>query len=359
MTKHDSTGGFQKHVHNGTCPVLNSISFYLTVKELQDVDVEKELDKDFQFEVAISIKQQTLQDFNWSAITKSKREYDHAVLHVCQATKRRMEEQIRLLTIMDYYSLQPIAMIHGETDKEDNESKPEVLATPPRKRSRDDSQVPTIMEATLYSALISGPFNKRLLSQSYQEIKEEMAGFLNEDWSLCPQMRYACSRLLVGSILLDTTSGRALLVNCVEIYGRRRTLDSHRENSKVKMGMPSTSLLPPSNSRYPAVWPVSIRDTDGNKLIIGTKTFDVLVTSSLRLDCSMDPEIGPNTSNFNLDTEAKSLGTKIYIKKTAWIAAKSSADQPVTNRLTRHDVFFFPIASASNKISSSIDLFML
>lgn len=104
------------------------------------------------------------------------------------------------------------------------------------------------------------------------------------------------------------------------------------------MGIPSTSSLPPSNSRYPAVWPVSIPDTDGHKLIIGTKTFDVLVTSSLRLDRSMDPEIGPNTSNFNLDTEAKSLGTKIFIKKTAWTAAKILADQPVTNRLTRYDV---------------------
>ncbi|KAI9017952.1 hypothetical protein CLU79DRAFT_309064 [Phycomyces nitens] len=261
-----------------------------------------------------------------------------------------MEEQIRLLTIMDSYSLQPIAMIHGETGKEDNalihknhlssvnESKPEVLATPAKKRSRDDPQVSKIMEATLYSALISGPFSKRLLSQSYQEIKEEMAGFLNEEWSLCPQMRYACSRLLADSILLDLTSGQAVLVNCVEIYGRRRTLDSHRENTKVKMGMPSTSSLPPSNSRYPAVWPVSIRDTDSNKLMIGTKTFNVLVTSSLRLDCSMDPEIGLNTSNFNLDTEAKSLGTKIFIKKTAWIAAKALADQPATNRLARHDV---------------------
>lgn len=193
------------------------------------VDVEEEVDEDFQLEVAISTKQQTLQDFTWSAITKSKREYDHAVLHACQATKWRMEEQIRLLTIMDSYSLQPIAMIHADTDKEDNalihknhltsvnESKPEVLAAPPRKRIRDDSQVATIMEASLHSALISWPFSKRLLTESYQEIKEEIAGFLNEDWSLCPQMRYACSRLLAGSILLDTTSGRAVLVNCVEI----------------------------------------------------------------------------------------------------------------------------------------------
>lgn len=117
---------------------MNHLIFLFTA------DVKEELDEDFQFEVAISIKQQTLQDFNWSAITKSKREHDHAVLHACQATKWRMEEQIRLLTIMDSYSLQPIAMIHGETNKEDNalihknhlssvnESKPEVLATPPK-----------------------------------------------------------------------------------------------------------------------------------------------------------------------------------------------------------------------------------
>ncbi|CAO3630206.1 unnamed protein product [Mucor hiemalis] len=127
------------------------------------------------------------------------------LLYVCQATKWRLEEQMRLLTIMDSYSLQPISMIHADTEKEDNalihknhsssvnESKPKVIATPPRKQIQDDPEVATIMEASLYSALTSGPFGKRLLTESYQEVTGEIAGFLIEDWSLCPQMRYACS----------------------------------------------------------------------------------------------------------------------------------------------------------------------
>ena len=36
--------------------------------------------------------------------------------------------------------------------------------------------------------------------------------------------------------MLDTSSGKTIVVNCVEVYGRRRTIDSHRESFRTKRG---------------------------------------------------------------------------------------------------------------------------
>ncbi|EIE91324.1 hypothetical protein RO3G_16035 [Rhizopus delemar RA 99-880] len=59
-------------------------------------------------------------------------------------------------------------------------------------------------------------------------MNHNLCTFLNQDWPEYPQMRYACSRFLAGMIMLDTSSGKTIVVNCVEVYGRRRTVDSHR-----------------------------------------------------------------------------------------------------------------------------------
>ncbi|KAF1801550.1 hypothetical protein FB192DRAFT_1248931, partial [Mucor lusitanicus] len=53
----------------------------------------------------------------------------------------------------------------------------------------------------------------------------DMAMFLNLDWSIHKSMRYAYSRALAGLILSDKSTAKALLVICVEAFGRRRTLD--------------------------------------------------------------------------------------------------------------------------------------
>lgn len=127
---------------------------------------------------------------------KSNREHDHAVLHACRATEWGLDEKMRLLTIMDSYRLRPIALIHDGVQGEDNalthqehlsslnESKPDVLATPPRKRRREESGAATTMEASLYSAFVTGPYRKQLLQQTYCELNDSMAQFLNDDWSI-------------------------------------------------------------------------------------------------------------------------------------------------------------------------------
>ncbi|ORX46299.1 hypothetical protein DM01DRAFT_1364442 [Hesseltinella vesiculosa] len=115
-------------------------------------------------------------------------------------------------------------------------------------------------------------------------------------------MRYACSRLLAGIILMDTSNGRAVIVNSIEVFGRRRSLDAHRESFRVKKETMAPTSLPPETTRYRNVWPTSYNDVDGLKLVIGTKIFSALVASSLRIDIDNKPDIGPVTSNIILNT---------------------------------------------------------
>ncbi|KAI9311171.1 hypothetical protein BX666DRAFT_1830697, partial [Dichotomocladium elegans] len=58
------------------------------------------------------------------------------------------------------------------------------------------------------------------------------------------------------------------------------------------------SSLPPSSSLYPNVWSCVISTQDGRNLTIGTRSCSALITSSLRLDCERDPDVGPSSFSF-------------------------------------------------------------
>lgn len=48
------------------------------------------------------------------------------------------------------------------------------------------------------------------------------------------------------------------------------------------------------------------------KLVLGTKTMNILITSSIRIDCNEKPVIGPSSSNGFLPSRQ----TRIFIEKT-------------------------------------------
>ncbi|KAI7905632.1 uncharacterized protein BX663DRAFT_549612 [Cokeromyces recurvatus] len=50
-----------------------------------------------------------------------------------------------------------------------------------------------------------------------------------------------------------------------------------------------------------------MNDQDGVRLVFGTKAFNGLITSSLRLDSIVKPDIGPSTTHFTALEEAKRL----------------------------------------------------
>ncbi|ORE06800.1 hypothetical protein BCV72DRAFT_256168 [Rhizopus microsporus var. microsporus] len=136
------------------------------------------------------------------------------------------------------------------------------------------------------------------------ELDEATSRLLNTDWSTFPHIKYACSVMLAGM---------ALLINCNEVYGRTRSIDIHRESFTIKMG---------PNSRYNNVWVTTITDDHGCKLVFGTKSFNSLSTSSLRLDTNLQPEVGPSTTNFTIANSTESSQAKLYIYKKSYEKAK-------------------------------------
>lgn len=72
---------------------------------------------------------------------------------------------------------------------------------------------------------------------------------LNEDWTFLPQLRFACAQLLAGAIIMNKNN-EAVLVNTVEIYGRQRSLDVHRDNFVNKKGKSASSHLPLVTIKY-------------------------------------------------------------------------------------------------------------
>lgn len=146
--------------------------------------------------------------------------------------------------------------------------------------------------------MLSGsPYNGVIIESDYSELYSDLAGFMNEDWDLKPQMLFACSALLSGMILVYGT--KCIVVNCIEPYARTKTLDSHRESFKVKKEILPASSLPPEDTRYKNVLVTCMNDQDGTKLVIGTEVFNALISSSLRLDTIAKPVIGPSTTHFN------------------------------------------------------------
>lgn len=55
---------------------------------------------------------------------------------------------------------------------------------------------------------------------------------VNKDWAFFPQLRYAVSQLLAVAILVEQSS--AILVNCIELYGRLKSTNTHYEQRLVE-----------------------------------------------------------------------------------------------------------------------------
>jgi hypothetical protein len=55
----------------------------------------------------------------------------------------------------------------------------------------------------------------------------EHSTILNKVWPIYPQLRYCCSHLLAGAILVDGV--KAILLNTIELYSRDSLSDAHYE----------------------------------------------------------------------------------------------------------------------------------
>ncbi|SAM03863.1 hypothetical protein [Absidia glauca] len=138
----------------------------------------------------------------------------------------------------------------GESDEEGSSVEtyqPSIEMADEGMQNRDNTM------ATILSIINNGPYSQLLSKRQYVELADDTCQMMNDSWLRLPSLRYACSQLLAGSIIINNNN-EAIIVNSVEIYGRDRIMDEHRERSVNKEGVPVPSSLPPVPSKYHKTW---------------------------------------------------------------------------------------------------------
>ncbi|KAG0756227.1 hypothetical protein G6F16_011469 [Rhizopus arrhizus] len=158
----------------------------------------------------------------------------------------------------------------------------------------------------LEAVITNGPYFDILNPDSYIELDVHMACDLNMDWFIYENYKYYCCLLLAGAILLDGEKG--ILINTIEVYGRTSLIDPYYERFLNGKEAITKTLLPSTGLIYNDVF-VTVKKEDGSrKLIIATKSMNALVTSSIRIDQEVLPEVGSSILQF-----MPSTNTRIYI----------------------------------------------
>lgn len=131
--------------------------------------------------------------------------------------------------------------------------------------------------------------------------------------------RMVTSQLQAGAILVD--GNQALVINGVESYCRYPSVDVHHEN----LSNTQESSIPDLCSQYPNQLKITTINVDkSEKLVIGSKSMNVLVVSSIRIDDSkLAPEVGPSTKNFT-----PSKNTQIFLATSSIKLANKILDDP-------------------------------
>ncbi|KAI9499587.1 hypothetical protein BDB00DRAFT_794584 [Zychaea mexicana] len=252
--------------------------------------------------------------FESTAITHNEtRTYSDATLSAMGAMDLPDDEKQKKLLIAELADLHPMA-IFDKNNREHNMlghsatissllasqfgyQAPAFKAITPMKRSYFQmldagDQRPA---ASILSHLIANSHLTCLSATDYTEMDENIATILNIDWTRRPWMRVVCARAMEGLILVNRREG--LLVNCAEVYSRYPTLDAHHEQTKIKRYQPLNTTLPHPTTKYPNVELFIVEKDNSHKLELGTKTMNVLITSSIRIDKNQPPAVGPSSAN--------------------------------------------------------------
>ncbi|CAO3689633.1 unnamed protein product [Rhizopus stolonifer] len=187
----------------------------------------------------------------------------------------------------------------------------------------------------------TSPYRKLFTERKYVELTSEICELLNKDWDFFPQIKFFSSKLFSGAILENKINGQAVMINTIEIYGRIKHVDVHRESfGKLKENVKLTSLPPPIKTMYPNVWPLSMQSSHGLKLVIGTQVSNILVTSCIRLDTRKPSSVGSYTLDFILSSTQESLSTKIFLDEESLQMAMTIFNSPVTTRLSDTHIIY-------------------
>jgi hypothetical protein len=94
--------------------------------------------------------------------------------------------------------------------------------------------------------MVCFPYADVLHMRSFLQLNDQYCKPLSMEWTFHLKLRYVCARLLAGCILLNTSNGQVVVANAVQVYGRNRWLDIHREHLIPTNGEAVHTSLPPS-----------------------------------------------------------------------------------------------------------------
>ncbi|KAG1456420.1 hypothetical protein G6F46_002310 [Rhizopus delemar] len=201
-------------------------------------------------------------------------------------------------------------------------------------------------------------YGKLLQQRQYIELSDELCRLANHDWRYHPQIKYFVAQLFAGAILFNTDNHQAVILNAIEAYGRKKTVVIHREQFGVKKGTAIDTSLPPAfKTRYTDVWPTTLNTSDGKKLVIGTQSCNLLVTSSLRLDKEDKPCLGATTMNFDLCGKVESLTCAIYLDSESVTRSLALGNDPTARCISNID-YVYQMRQLNSKYNDTTTYFL-
>lgn len=177
--------------------------------------------------------------------------------------------------------------------------------------------------------ILNSPYYRQLSVDSFVPLDENHIDLLNTSWEKKQYLKFASAQLLAGSIIV--TQREAILVNCLEVYSRIRSLDAHIEKEAPNLA----NSIPNVYSQYTDLTIVKLQNDNSAKLIIGTQISNLLVTSSIRIDDdSFLPELGPTTANFKVTN-----GSRIYLSQDSIKKFNAIVESKQVKLVLKHEMY--------------------
>ncbi|KAG1581541.1 hypothetical protein G6F47_012423 [Rhizopus delemar] len=320
-----------KHIHEGktSCETddLHQEGYSVKVAELPIIEPSLDLQ---------------VSPMTTSTISSSmRRTFDDAIIYACQDQDSDKEDKVKSLHILDNMHLRPFAVIDNEGVEHNALAHETVIR---RLVSKHGTIHPILPLKRPFGDVESGinlcvkctpPIDTDLMTIIAQSpyanlLRQRKLGVL------------PASEIFFGSGIgrfdpCNSRNNQALMINTIEMYGRTKCIDQHRETfGKMKDGVVATSHPPPIQTIHHGVWPVLLKGREGHKLVIGTEVSNALVTSSIRLDEKHHASIGGITTNFLLKNMQDSLACRIFVDTECLNKARTILSNPMATCVSSH-----------------------
>ncbi|KAI9267838.1 hypothetical protein BY458DRAFT_490372 [Sporodiniella umbellata] len=149
-------------------------------------------------------------------------------------------------------------------------------------------------------------YPKILKHEKYEETNKLVSSILKQDWKHKSYTIIAfCQRF---ASLVFVKDNQALLVNFIELYNYKLSINLYQEKVRSKFNI---SSIASSSNRYNGISIASNTKDKDKKTLIRSFVFNGLIIYSIWLDKDFSPEVDTLASFFFFDKQFKSLCQKV------------------------------------------------